>query len=105
MREIARNDVLSAIMKRNTTPARWALAVYAVVRDARGRILLLRRCRTRNHFPGFWELPGGKPVSGETFDVTAVREVVEESGLEVTLTGVAILWLKSRQARPQTQAV
>ncbi len=89
LRGPARNDALSPIMKRNTTPARWALAVYTVVRDARGRILLLRRTRTRNHFPGCWELPGGKQAPGETFANTALVEVFEESGLEVTLTGVA----------------
>jgi 8-oxo-dGTP pyrophosphatase MutT (NUDIX family) len=34
-------------------------------------------------------LPGGKPAKGETFYNTALIEVFEESGLEVTLTGVA----------------
>ena len=76
-------------MSRNTTTARWALAVYTVVRDVRGRILLLRRSGARNHFAGLWELPGGKPAPGETFANTALIEVFEETGLDVTLTGVA----------------
>lgn len=63
--------------------------MYTLVRDARGRVLLLRRSQNRKHFCGYWELPGGKPASGETFDATAVREVFEESGLDVTPTGVA----------------
>ena len=76
-------------MKRNTAPERWALAVYAIVRDARGRVLLLQRSQSTKHFPGYWELPGGKPVPGNTFDATAVIEVFEETGLHVTPTGVA----------------
>ena len=34
-------------------------------------------------------MPGGKPDPGETFDATAVREVFEESGLNVTPSAVA----------------
>lgn len=75
-------------MSKNTGPTRWALAVYALVRDAKGRILLLRRCGARNHFAGCWELPGGKPSPGEAYADTALIEVFEETGLDVTLTGV-----------------
>ena len=69
--------------------ARWALAVYVLVSDPKQRVLLLRRSRTRNHFPGMWELPGGKPAEGETFYDTAVIEVFEEAGLSISISGVA----------------
>ncbi len=36
-----------------------------------------------------WELPGGKPCPGERIDDTVLLEVFDESGLDVTLTGVA----------------
>lgn len=50
---------------------------------------MLRRSQGRGRFPGCWELPGGKPDPDETIDATARREAREESGLSVTITGVA----------------
>ncbi len=76
-------------MNQSAKPVRWAVAVYALVRNAAGHVLLLRRCQSRKHFPGCWELPGGKPVRDEDIDTTALLEVMEESGLDVVLTGVA----------------
>jgi 8-oxo-dGTP diphosphatase len=67
----------------------FRLAVRAVIRDAEGRSLLLRRSNVCKAFVGTWEWPGGKADPGETFDVTVRREVVEETGLEIELTGVA----------------
>jgi 8-oxo-dGTP pyrophosphatase MutT (NUDIX family) len=34
-------------------------------------------------------LPGGKPARGESVETTARLEVSEESGLDITITGVA----------------
>lgn len=53
----------------------------AVVRDDRGRLLVVRR----GHEPdrGRWSLPGGRVEPGETTASAAVREVREETGLEV----------------------
>jgi 8-oxo-dGTP diphosphatase len=76
-------------MQQTVGPDRWALAVYMVVRDARGRVLLLRRGQTVKHFAGCWELPGGKPAPGENFAKTAELEVDEETGLYVAPRGVA----------------
>jgi 8-oxo-dGTP diphosphatase len=36
---------------------------------------------------GRWELPGGTVEPGEAFEATAVREVAEETGLRVRVTG------------------
>jgi ADP-ribose pyrophosphatase YjhB (NUDIX family) len=60
-----------------------------MVRDPRGRILLLRRSQTVDHFKGCWELPGGKPFPGETIDKTSELKLDEEAGLYVPPTGVA----------------
>jgi 8-oxo-dGTP diphosphatase len=67
----------------------FRLAVRAVIRDGEGRCLLLRRSSACKAFVGTWEWPGGKADPGETFDVAVRREVVEETGLEIELTGVA----------------
>ena len=64
---------------------RWTVAAYVQISDMHGRILMVRRARGRSHFPGSWELPGGKPAQGGSIDETALREVREESGLRVRL--------------------
>ncbi len=61
--------------------------VYAggVVRDERGRILLLRH----RLWPGYraWGLPGGYVNAGERLEDGVVREVREETALRVEVTG------------------
>lgn len=56
--------------------------VAAVIRDARGRILLARRTEGRD-LAGLWEFPGGKVDAGETPEAALVRELREELGIEV----------------------
>lgn len=67
-------------MSRPETPL---LTVDVVIRlpDEDGRIVLIQR---RNPPPG-WALPGGFVDVGETVEQAAVREVREETGLEVRL--------------------
>jgi 8-oxo-dGTP pyrophosphatase MutT (NUDIX family) len=59
-------------------------AAYAVVRDRVGRVLLVRRADDLN-----WELPGGRIDVGESAVDAVVREVAEEAGLGITVTGLA----------------
>jgi 8-oxo-dGTP diphosphatase len=56
----------------------------AVVVD--GRLLAARR-PARDGAPGGWELPGGKVEPGESPERALVREVAEELGCTVTVTG------------------
>ena len=42
--------------------------------------------RRRERLGVSWSLPKGTPVEGETLEETAVREVVEETGLDVVIT-------------------
>ncbi|NUQ64283.1 MAG: NUDIX hydrolase [Pirellulales bacterium] len=67
----------------------FRLAVRAVILNERGQCLLLRRSHVCKGFVGTWEWPGGKADAGEAFDVAVRREVVEETGLQIELTGVA----------------
>lgn len=53
----------------------------AVVHDADGRLLLVRRGREPGR--GLWSVPGGRLEAGETTAVAAAREVLEETGLVV----------------------
>jgi len=67
----------------------WGLAVRAIIRDGKKRVLLIRRSAQCGHFAGQWEFPGGKVDAGETIDGALCREVGEETGLKVSPTGVA----------------
>ncbi|OWR32330.1 DNA mismatch repair protein MutT [Saccharibacillus sp. O23] len=50
----------------------------AIIRDGQGRILLQKRSDY-----GDWGLPGGGMEAGETIEQTMIREVKEETGLEI----------------------
>lgn len=56
---------------------------FAATRNESGRLLLCRRADTRN-----WELPGGKVDVGESAVEAAVREVAEETGVTIAVTGL-----------------
>lgn len=56
-------------------------AVGAIVVDDAGRVLVVRRGRPPGE--GLWSLPGGKVEMGERLADAVVREVREETGLEV----------------------
>ncbi len=60
--------------------------VGAVISDDRGRIVVIQRGQPPSKW--LWSLPGGRVETGETHDEAVVREVLEETGLDVALTGV-----------------
>lgn len=64
-------------------PTRVIPGAAALVTDDAGRILLQRRRDS-----GRWSLPGGVMEVGERLNETAVREVREETGLDVEITGL-----------------
>ena len=53
----------------------------AVVKD--GKVLVVRRVAHDDTLAGEWELPGGGVDSGETIEQGPVRELYEETGLDV----------------------
>lgn len=58
-------------------------AVTAVVTDPDGRLLLIHRVDNDR-----WALPGGGIELGESVSAAVIREVVEETGIEVEISGV-----------------
>lgn len=60
------------------------VAAAAVVRWDDGRVMLLRRAQ-RDQAHGLWILPGGHVDRGEVAEEAALREVAEETGLQVEL--------------------
>jgi ADP-ribose pyrophosphatase YjhB (NUDIX family) len=64
-------------------PNSLVVATSAVVTDDAGRILLQRRTDSGN-----WALPGGGMEISESLADSVVREVKEETGLDVEVTGL-----------------
>ena len=58
-----------------------------VIRHLEGRPQLVVGMRRRDRDGLTWTLPKGTPKSGETLEETALREVAEETGLAVEITG------------------
>jgi 8-oxo-dGTP pyrophosphatase MutT (NUDIX family) len=57
---------------------------FAVVRNGLGQVLFVRRADD-----GCWELPGGRVEVGESALAAVVREVAEEAGVTIKVTGLA----------------
>ena len=64
-------------------PNSLVVATSAVVTDDQGRILLQRRADSGN-----WALPGGAMEMTESLAGSVVREVAEETGFTVEITGL-----------------
>jgi len=62
--------------------------VGGIVLDEAGRLLMIQRGTEPDL--GRWSLPGGRVELGETDEEAAVREVREETGLDVEVIGAAI---------------
>lgn len=68
-------------MSQTRKPFERVMCAGAVVRDAEGRVLLVRRANEPSR--GLWSIPGGRVEDGETPREAAAREVREETGLVV----------------------
>lgn len=76
-----------------------SLTADAVIFDPARGVVLVRR----KNVPVGWALPGGFVDYGETVEQAAVREALEETGLDVALTGlVGVYSDPARDARTHT---
>lgn len=62
----------------------YHLSVLGIIRRDDGRFLITQRVMTKRWAPGWWEVPGGGVRAGESSYEAVVREVKEETGLDVS---------------------
>lgn len=65
----------------------------------RHRLLLLRRRKDLDIWPGLWDLPGGGVEKEDTLERALVREVLEETGFRVRVgpvLDVSLRWVPVR---------
>ena len=68
----------------NMKPGDYHLSVLGVIRRPDGRFLLTKRSMDKAWAPGHWEVSGGAALAGEDSQDAIIREVREETGLDVS---------------------
>lgn len=74
-------------MKRNDwilQDGEYHLSVLGVVARSDGRFLITKRVMTKAWAPGWWEVSGGAALAGEESEDAVKREVLEETGIDVS---------------------
>lgn len=61
----------------------YMLYVLAILEDEYGKLLATKRSNDKKWGAGAWEIPGGSAKAGEDSQTAALREVAEETGLEI----------------------
>jgi 8-oxo-dGTP pyrophosphatase MutT (NUDIX family) len=64
----------------------------AVIQNADGQVLLMRRSATDPRRPGEWDFPGGAVEAGEELSFGAAREIQEEAGLVINPADLRLLF-------------
>jgi ADP-ribose pyrophosphatase YjhB (NUDIX family) len=72
-------------------PNSLVVAASAVVLNDAGHVLMIERSDS-----GSWSLPGGALELGESLTACAVREVKEETGVDVAVTGLVGIYSDPR---------
>lgn len=61
----------------------YGLTVRGIIKNDNGEILIVKRHPKSKTDPEMWELPGGKVENGEFFADALIREIKEETSLDV----------------------
>lgn len=75
----------------------YHLSVLGVIMRPDGRFLITQRQMDKEWAPGWWEIPGGGVTAGETSEEAVIREVLEETGLDVRGAGGGFMFDYKRE--------
>lgn len=87
-------------MKRNDwclKDGEYHLTVLGVVARPDGKFLITQRVMTKSWAPGWWEVSGGAAMAGEISREAVLREVQEETGLDVSKSEGGYLFSYKRE--------
>ena len=66
---------------------KWHLTAHVWIYNSNGQILFQKRALSKSTFPGLWDISvAGHISTGETVEVGAYREILEEIGLDIDIT-------------------
>ncbi len=80
-------EVTGRTMKRNDwclSDGEYHLTVLGIVKRTDNKYLITQRVMTKSWAPGWWEVSGGAVMAGEKSEDAVKREVMEETGLDVS---------------------
>lgn len=84
----------------------FVVAVAAVIVRADGRVLAMQRSARKDAGAGLWETVSGRVAPDEPLEEAMLREIREETGLEVRLTPRPVdAYVARRGARPMCVVV
>ncbi|MDD3475079.1 MAG: NUDIX domain-containing protein [Candidatus Dojkabacteria bacterium] len=58
--------------------------IASLILNPEKKFLLIQRAPKDDSLPGFWELPSGGIDEGEDMETSVIREVKEESGIDIS---------------------
>ena len=87
-------------MKRNDwclKEGEYHLSVLGVIQRPDGKYLITKRAADKAWAPGWWEVSGGAAIAGETSEEAVKREILEETGLDVSKADGGYLFTYKRE--------
>jgi len=72
------------IIKQEALSKGYKICVDIVLFNSQGKIFIQKRSPDRKMFPNCWELPGGHIEPNESIEQCLIRELKEETGMEIS---------------------